>query len=173
MLSFAYLLLGLLIISSFIILYQDFSKRLVSLWVLILFGAISITSVLYFRDFQTLIYNFFTTCLYLGFIWLMLKLYLYLKFGKNKPLLNELLGAADVLIILFVGVSFNVIGLIFFFCFAFICSLLAFFVYSLLKKNDNEETIPLAGFLVFFYISAIITLNLIENPFLIDCSFVN
>lgn len=173
MFTVSHLLLGLLIFSSVIILYQDFSKRLVSLWVIVLFAITTIASVLYNRDLMTLLYNTLATCLYLGFIWLMLKLYLYLKFKKNKPLLNEQLGLADVLVILCIGLTFNVIGLIFFFCLAFIGSLLCFFVYTLLKKNDKEETIPLAGLLVFFYLAAIITLNYFDYPFVVDCSFVN
>lgn len=173
MFTFSNLLLGLLVISSGIILYQDFLRRLVSLWVIVLFATITITSVIYYRDSKTLLVNTIATCLYLGFIWLMLKLYLYLKFKKNKPLLNEQLGSADILIILCIGITFNVIGLVLFFCLSFIGSLILFFVYTLLKKNDKEETIPLAGLLVFFYISAIVILNYMDDTYLIDCSFVN
>jgi hypothetical protein len=170
---FQYLFLSLLALSSAIILFQDFKSRSVSLWVLLIFGSVCISSVIYFRDIQTLFYNIISTTIYLGFIWLMLKVYLYLKFKKNKTLLDELMGKADLLVMFFIGLTFNTIGSVFFFCFAFIGSLLAFFIYSLTKKNRNDETIPLAGLLVFFYLSAIVIVNFINDFYLIDCSFIN
>lgn len=172
MFIFSNLLFGLLILSSVIILYQDFSRRLVSLWVIILFAITTITSVVYFRDVQTLLHNGVASVIYLGFIWLMLKLYLYLKFNKNKPLLNESIGLADILIIFLIGISFNAFGLVLFFGVAFILSLLLFLIYTLLKKNDKEQSIPLAGLLVFLYLSAIILLNHLDDKYLIECSFV-
>lgn len=161
-----------LILSSAIILYQDFKERQVSLWVILIFGANAIGSVIYFRDIESLLYNGLSTILYVGFIWLMLKLYLFFKFKKNKAILNHHLGMADVLTILFIGITFNTVGLIFFFCCAFVFSLFSFIIYSLVKKNTDSESIPLAGLLVFFYIIAIIILNLIPFNQLIDCSFV-
>lgn len=167
------LFLAILSITSFIILVQDFKDRFVSLWVIIVFGLLAISSVIYFRDAVTLGYNLISTFLYFGFIWLILKLYLYLKFSKNKKILNEQIGSADIFIFFFIGITFNTIGLIYFFSLAFVFSLIFFFLYTLIKKSNNEETIPLAGLLVFFYLSAILFLNLSENNFLIDCSFVN
>lgn len=164
---------AVLLLSSGVILYQDFKERQVSLWVILVFGANAIGSVIYFRDLDTLLYNGLSTILYVGFIWLMLKLYLFLKFKKNKAILNNQLGMADVLVILFIGFSFNIVGLIFFFCYAFVFSLFSFIIYSLVKKNTDSQSIPLAGLLVFFYIIAIIILNLIPFNQLVDCSFVN
>jgi len=164
---------AVLILSSGIILYQDFKERQVSLWILLIFGINSVFSVLYFRDSQTLLYNSLGTIIYAGFIWLMLKLYMFLKCKKNKAIIDAQLGMADVLIILFMGITFNTIGMIFFFCFGFIFSLLIFLGFSILKKNTDNQSIPLAGLLVFFYVITIIILNLIRsNPF-IDCSYVN
>jgi hypothetical protein len=160
-------------LSSAIILYQDFKERLVSLWIILVFGANTIASVIYFRDLETFLYNGLSTLLYIGFIWLMLKLYLFLKFKKNKAILNQQLGTADVLVILFISLTFNLVGMIFFFCFAFIFSLLSFILFFTIKKNKDSQNIPLAGLLVFFYIVVIIILNLIQFNPLIDCSFVN
>lgn len=161
-----------LILSSGIIFFQDFKERQVSLWVLLLFGASTITSVIYFRDLETLLYNGLGTLLYGGFIWLMLKLYLFLKFKKNKAIIDHQLGMADVLVIFFIGFTFNAVGMILFFCFGFVFSLLAFVVYTVFKKNANSQSIPLAGLLVFFYVLSIIILNLIFLNSLFDCSFV-
>jgi hypothetical protein len=161
-----------LIFSSGIIFYQDLKERQVSLWVLLLFGSVTISSVLYFRDSGTLLCNTLGITLYAGFIWLVLKLYLYLKFKKNKPVIDSQLGMADVLVILFIGLTFNVIGMVFFFCSSFIFSLAIVSVYSIFEKGSNVQTIPLAGFLVFLYMVSIIILNLISLNPLIDCSFI-
>ena len=64
--------LTVLLISSGIILFQDFKERQVSLWILLLFGVLTISSVLYFRDVETLFYNGVWVLLYGGFVWLML-----------------------------------------------------------------------------------------------------
>lgn len=161
-----------LVVSSAIILYQDFKDRQVSVWLLLLFGITTISSVIYFRDLQTLFYNAIGSILYLGIIWAFLKLYLYLKFRKNKVILDQQLGAADVLIIFFIGLSFNAIGMVFFFCLSFIFSLLCFVILSFFKKQQDQANIPLAGFLVFFYVIWIIMLNLVSLNLMIDCSFI-
>lgn len=167
-----YLLLILLAASSVIILFQDFKQRLVSLWAIILFGAVCITSVVYYRGFNVLFYNLVSIALYFSIIWAFLKLYFYLKFKRNKPILDEQIGMADILIIVFIGLTFNIVGTIFFFCLAFIASLVSFYIYTISRKKQEVLTIPLAGFLVFFYLSGIAVLNFLENNYLIDCSFV-
>ena len=164
--------LAILIISSAIILFQDFKDREVSLWVLLLFGVTTLSSVIYQRNLETLLCNSLGIFLYGGFIWLMLKLYLFLKFKKNKAILNYQLGLADVLVVLFIGITFNIVGMIFFFCFGFVFSLIAFVIYSVIKKESDVQSIPLAGLLVFFYVMSIIILNLISLNQFIDCSFV-
>jgi len=163
---------AVLIVSSGVILYQDFKERQVSLWVLLLFGTLCVSSVIYFRDAETLWYNGVGVLLYGGFIWLMLKLYLFLKFKKNKAIMNQQLGMADVLVFLFMGLTFNTVGMILFFCFGFVFSLLAFLMYSSVKKDTDTQSIPLAGLLVFFYVISIIILNLVSLNPMIDCCFV-
>lgn len=163
---------AVLIISSMVIAFQDFKERQVSLWVLLLFGMLTIVSVLYYRDAETLIYNGVGVLLYSSFIWLMLKLYMYIKFKQNKPIINHQLGLADVLVVLSIGLTFNTVGMILFFCFGFVFSLLAFVVYTAFKKNIDSQNIPLAGLLVFFYVISIIILNLVSLNLIIDCSFV-
>lgn len=156
-----------------IIVFQDFRYRLVSLWVLLFFGIVCLSSVLIFRGPKALLYNGVSCALYFLFTWLMLKLYLYLKYRKNRPVLNELLGPADVLVMLFMGFTFNAVGLILFFCSGFIFSLVTYFIYVALHKNKANEHIPLAGLLALFYGLTIILLYLVKANFYVDCSFVN
>lgn len=166
-----YLFSSALCLSSAIISYQDFKIRLVSLWVLIILAISCIGSVLYFRDAITLLYNFVGTIIYLGFIWLILKGYLFLKFKKHKTIINQFLGMADVVAIICLGCTFNFIGLIFFFCFGFIFALISFLISIAFKKEKEPTNVPLAGLLVISYIIFIIILNLIQPNYLIDCSF--
>lgn len=161
-----------LVISSAVILFQDFKERQVSLWVLLLFGAITLSSVIYFRDAHTLLYNGIGVMLYGAFIWLILKLYFFAKTKQHKVLLNHQLGMADVLVFLFIGSTFNIVGMILFFCGGFIFSLVSFILYVSLKKGADSQRIPLAGFLVFFYVISIIILNLVSLNHMIDCSFI-
>ncbi len=167
------LLLGGVGLVSFAILFQDFKHRLVSLWILIAFGVICVASVLYTGGIKILLVNVLSTVVYLGVLWLMIKLYLFLKFKKNKVIINELLGSADVLVILFIGLTFNLIGLIYFFCFAFIFSLVGHLMSLSLNKTSIHKTIPLAGFMVIFYIVSIIILYLVNVTDYVECSFVN
>lgn len=159
-----------LVLNSALILYYDLRERQIALWILLLFGADAIASVILFRSFSTLLYNLLGTLIYLGFIWLMLKAYLFVKHKKNTVILDEQLGKADVLIIIFIGLTFNLPGMILFFCLGFVSSLLIFMAFQFIK-SDALKTIPLAGLLVFFYLAALTILNLIPLEF-IECSFV-
>ena len=161
-----------LLIISVIVTYQDFKERLVSFWILILLGTLCLASVLINRDTETTLINTASISLYLLFLWGVLKLYLYLKHKKWIALINEQLGMADVLVMLFIGLTFNPIGQILFFCTAFLFSLIAFLLYGLVVKSSTQNTIPLAGLLVFYYL-AIITLLSINPISIIDCSFIN
>ena len=159
-----------LVLSSALIFYYDLRERQIALWILLLFGLNAIASVILFQGLQTLLYNLLGTLIYLGFIWLMLKAYLFLKHKKNVAILDEQLGKADVLILLFIGLTFNLPGMILFFCLGFVSSLLIFMAFQFIK-SDALKTIPLAGLLVFFYLAALTILNLIPLEF-IECSFI-
>lgn len=173
MTSISILFFAALIFTAVIIFYQDFKDRLVSLLMLLLFGAVCTASVLYYRDIKTFLYNIFSTVVYITFLWSILKLYLFLKHKKNVPIIDHQFGMADVVVIIFIGVTFNGVGLILFFCSGFVFSLLSFLLYSLLHKKEMNTPIPLAGLLVFYYVLSILVLPTIHAHHLIDCSFVN
>lgn len=163
----------LLILSSGVICIQDFKERFVSLWILLVFGLLAVSSVLYYKNVNTLLINLLGTIIYGSFIWLVLKLYMLLKFKRNRTILNSQLGMADVLIFLFIGLTLNTIGMILFFCFGFLFSLFGFIMYSTLNKNIKTSTIPLAGLLVLFYVITIIVFNFFTINTAIDCSFIS
>ncbi|MBA4241918.1 MAG: hypothetical protein C0448_14425 [Sphingobacteriaceae bacterium] len=163
----------LLILSSGVICIQDLKERFVSLWILLVFGFLTVSSVLYYKNVNTLLINLLGTIIYGSFIWLVLKLYMLLKFKRNRTILNSQLGMADVLIFLFIGLTLNTIGMILFFCFGFLFSLFGFIMYSTLNKNIKKSAIPLAGLLVLFYVITIIVFNFFTINTAIDCSFIS
>jgi hypothetical protein len=163
----------LLIVTSCIICIQDFKERFVSLWILVVFGILSIVSVLYYKNVNVLLINLLGTIIYGSFIWLTLKLYMFLKFKRNRTILNSRLGMADILVFLFIGLTLNIVGMILFFCFGFLFSLFVFIIYSFFNKNIKIATIPLAGLLVLFYTIIIFVFNLFNFNTVIDCSFIS
>lgn len=165
-----YACIGLLLLSSGMIIYADFRERLIALWVLLLFGANAVLSVLFFHGSAALLINLLATLVYLGFIWLSLKAYLYVKHKQSMPILDVQLGKADVIVIFFIGITFNPPGMILFFCAGFVSSLLIFIAYRFINPRA-QASIPLAALLVFCYLAALIVLNLIPLN-LVACSFV-
>lgn len=166
------LLYTVLFMSSAIIIYQDFKDRLVSVWVLSVLALSCISSVIYYRGMTTLLHNAVFTLIYMVFLWLILKLYLFLKHKRNIPIINHQFGLADAIAMFCIGLTFNEIGIVLFFCSGFIFSLFVFLVYVAISKRANKS-IPLAGLLVFYYLSILIILDALDIGYLIDCSFVN
>lgn len=160
-----------LIITTLAIAYQDFKERLVSVWLLVLYGLVCLGSILVNRDIETLISNFLSVLLYLSFMGGILTLYFFIKEKRFVNILKEQLGLADVLILLFVGITFNIEGQILFFCSGFITALLVYVLWSAIFSQKKHHTIPLAGILVFYYLAFILLLYFTDIT-IIDCSFI-
>lgn len=160
------------LITSGVIAFQDFKSRLVSLHILILFASFTVLSVLINRDKLTLFYNAVFALMYLFVLWIGIKAYYFFKYKTHIIIVNHLLGLADIIVIFFIALTFNVIGVILFFCSGFVICLILFLLYNSLFKRKTQS-IPLAGFLVIYFIISIIILNLVDTYSLIDNSFVN
>lgn len=160
-----------LMITSLTIAYQDFKERMVSTWLLGVYGLICTSNVLVNRDASTLIENMISVFLYLLFMGGALTLYFFIKEKRFVNILKEQLGLADVLILLFVGMTFNIEGQILFFCSGFIIALLAYVLWIAISSQKKHHTIPLAGILVFYYLAFIMLLHFIDIT-IIDCSFI-
>lgn len=144
-----YLISAGIILFSFLIAYQDFKSRSIS--VLYLFG-FTILSILYgiqqFDWQQTLHYFLFNLC-FLAFQGAVLILYYYLKYRNFKVLTNSV-GGADVWVLIALAFSFDVVSFILFVCVSFIATLVCYvFINNVLRKYIKE--IPLAGILVVCY----------------------
>lgn len=129
-------------VCGFIIAGQDFKERLVSLWIILLFMAGCIASVLYLNGIYALMANIVSVCLYFGLCMGFLFLYYYLKEKTLHNIIDKKIGKADLLIFLAIGITMELPELVFFFTGSFILSVLIGFIF--LKQN---KTIPLAGIL--------------------------
>lgn len=167
-----FLIISILLFISIIIIIQDFKQRLISLWVLIVYGICLSLSVILFNDFRIWIFNLIGVISYGLLILGCLKAYLYFKFKEHKKIIDDFIGLADVLVFVFIGLTFNVTGLIIFFSFAFSFSLICFYIYSLVGKNVNTNSIPLAGLLIISHIISIIILNLVDYSYFVVSSLV-
>ncbi|MBL7893843.1 MAG: prepilin peptidase [Bacteroidia bacterium] len=137
---------SLLFFISLAIAWQDFKSRLVSVWLIIVFFAITTGNTLYSTGWLPILFNFLGTLLYFGLTFLVIYLYYFLKEKKWPKIINEKIGWADIWIFLAIGINLNIIELILFFTGAFIISALI----GLLLLRQNK-TVPLAGILVILY----------------------
>lgn len=141
-----WLLFGLLAIFSFVIAFQDFKTRLISVWLIIGFTVLNITYYLIHHSVYQFIENVIFCLCYFLFSYLILILVFYLKTKRFEKLLDSKIGWGDVFIFIAIGCCIEPIYMIYFFTTCFIISLLAHLLFLQNKKN-----IPMAGFLVLFY----------------------
>jgi hypothetical protein len=143
---YGYLFFAVLVITTFLIAWQDFKERLVSLWVLLLYLLNNALQVFFRKGSQSLLENTIGTLCYFGICFLVLFVYYYLKEKRVPKIIDAKIGMADVLVLAAIGVSLPVIVLIPFFTIAFIISALA----AMMVLKD-KQAVPLAGMLVILY----------------------
>lgn len=128
------------------VLYQDITSRLISLWLILLYLISCILNVFFFQNAYALLSNGIGTLLYMLFTYSLLLLFYYIKEKRFSTLINTKIGLADVILFFAIGLTLNITNFILFATISFICSaLISFFV---LGKN---KTIPLGGLMVIFH----------------------
>ena len=137
----------LLSLTSLAIAYQDFKTRLISIWLLIVFTVVNFTKYLNSHSIYQFLENTIFCLSYFLLCYLVLHLYFYLKTKKFQKLLDNKIGWGDVILFIAIGCCIEPIYIIYFFTISFILSLLTFILLFSNKKN-----IPMAGFLVLFYL---------------------
>jgi hypothetical protein len=140
----------ILLLLAIIIAGQDFRSRLIHLLLLILFLLINCAYYLTFNSYSQLLTNFLFCAGYFLFNFLIIKLYYILKGNSNEKIMDHKIGWGDIAIFLSVGVCMEPVIMIWFFTISFLLSVLLF--YSFIRKN----TVPLAGFIVLFYLVYIV-----------------
>ena len=142
-----WLSISFLILSAAIIAYQDFTARMISLWLILVFGIANTLFYLSTGELFGLIENCIFCVCYLLFMYGVILLYFYIKNKKFEKILDTQFGWGDVLVMLFIGIGLDAVSLIYFFSMGLISSLLLSLLFFRQKKG-----IPLAGLLVLNYL---------------------
>lgn len=161
-----YLTLAGIVLFSFLIAYQDFKSRSISVLYLIGFTVVSFFYGIQQFQWQQTLHYFLFNIFFLALQGSVLILYYYLKYRNFKVLTNSV-GGADVWVLIALAFSFDVVNFILFVCVSFICALVCYvFINNVLRKYIKE--IPLAGIVVVCYslfILFVIASNLISRLF--------
>lgn len=135
-----------LLLSGGILIYQDFKRRLLSTWLIVLFIICSVNLYLITHSVYQFIENIIFCLSYFLFCYLMLHLYFYLKTKTFQKILDSKVGWGDILLLITVGCSLEPEIMIYFFTITFSITVFAHFVLFKSKKN-----VPLAGYLLIVY----------------------
>lgn len=160
------LLIGVLLITSIVIIIQDFKERKISLIAILLFGALCFTITYLYQGFDILKENSLNSFLYILLLWLSLTAIISIKNRKLTQIIDNQIGLGDVFLLFFIGITFDALSMVVFFSASFIFSLALSLI--LIKNNNNSS--PLAAFLLIFYILVIFIFNFSDLLFFIDCS---
>lgn len=132
----------LVLISSAAIVYQDFRTRLISLWLIVVFGAAAFVQFLVVHSYKELFENGLFCAFYFLFCYLVLMLFYFLKTGKFQRLLDTKIGWGDVWLLLIAGCCLPPVQMPLFFTVTFVITI----VFHLLFARGG--TIPLGAFLM-------------------------
>jgi len=136
------LCLLVLAISSVAIAFQDFRTRLISVWLILIFGLANLIHFLCVYSFFQLLENTLFCLLYFVFSYAVLHLYYFLKTKRFQKVLDEKIGWGDIWLMLLIGCCLSPMEMVYFFSFSFVISILV----QLLFLNVNK-TIALGGIL--------------------------
>lgn len=141
----------LLPFTALVIAYQDFKARLISTWLIALFALVNTVFYLSYNPLFQLLQNTLVAGAYLLLCYLVLVLYYFIKNKRFNNIMNTKLGWGDVWLALITGITIEPDYLVFFFTATFSLSLVFQLIFFRAEKN-----IPLAGYLVLFYLAFII-----------------
>lgn len=137
----------LLVLSGSAIICQDLKARLISLWLILLFGISNVLFYLHTHSVYQLLENVIFCTWYLMLSYGVLLLYFYIKTKRFEKIINSKFGMGDVLVMLLIGVALEPVSMIYFFSGALVAAL--FFSLLFFRKN---KSIPLAGLLIICYL---------------------
>jgi hypothetical protein len=138
---------GLLVTGTYII-FQDFKSRRIQLYLIILFTIFNWSSYLLTHSLTEFGINTLFCICYLLLCYGCLHLYFYFKTKTFQILLDKKIGWGDVLSILSIGPCMALDTMVYFFSIAFTLTLLIY----MLVMAKKSTSIPLAGFLILFYL---------------------
>ncbi|KRD05423.1 general secretion pathway protein [Flavobacterium sp. Root901] len=149
----------ILIIVFAFVLYQDFKDRLVYWFLYPIIGILAFTVQLYVLPLTIALTNFGINLL---FVILILGVStIYVKFRKLD--FKNTLGIGDILFFLFIAASFSIISFLVLFVFSLVFSLV---IHLVLNTKKEASTVPLAGYMSFFFGVVYTVSFIVDNTFL-------
>ncbi|HAV54825.1 MAG TPA: hypothetical protein DCX41_07855 [Aequorivita sp.] len=137
----------LMFFSLAFIFFQDYRDRQVYIFLFPLFGILG--SYLFFLS-SSLEYYFFSVCMNLGIILIVVLLnYFFAELVLKMSLLKEAMGLGDILFFIAFAISFPTVTFINFFVFSILFTFVLHLALSKLLKKKNRN-IPLAGYMSLF-----------------------
>lgn len=136
-----------LFLSLVFIFFQDYRDRQVYVF---LFPFLGILGTYLFFSNSTLEYYFFSVCINLGIVLIVVLLnYLFAELVLKKNLLKEAMGLGDILFFIAFALCFPTVTFINFFVFSILFTFVLHLALSKLLKDKNKN-IPLAGYMSLF-----------------------
>lgn len=135
--------LTIILVSATAIAYQDFTKRLISIWWILCFGAACISYFLLTHTFTELGENIIFCLIYLLLSYLILHLFYFIKTKKFQKILDHKIGWGDILLLMITGFCMPSLSMIYFFTITFIVTL----IFQLFFQKEKKD-IALGAMLV-------------------------
>lgn len=143
-------MLGLKIVIIFIfgfIFWQDYKDRLVYWFLYPLVGIVGLLIQINHVSLYMLIVNTLINLILI--LTVLLVLFVYTKIILKKGFINHSIGVGDLLFFIFLCFCFSMISFVVLFVFSLLFSLLMHFI--LKTRYAKTETLPLAGYMSFFF----------------------
>lgn len=135
-----------LVLSTGVIVYQDFKYRLISIYAIVGFGISCSGLFLLTHSLQNLLENSIFCAVYFLFCYLILHLFYFLKTKRFQKIIDKKIGWGDILLFLIIGSCISPVELIYFFTASFVIALL----FQIFFQRKNRE-IALAGIVAICY----------------------
>lgn len=131
---------------SFVIIYQDFNKRRINLLLTLFF--ILLIFITYYLQYQAiqLLFNCVFSLIYLLLCYFIIRLYFNLKGKRGIPIVDQMVGWGDIILLIAIGSTLEPDHMIYFFAASFISAL----IFHLIISSKNKS-IPLAAYLLIIY----------------------
>lgn len=135
-----------LVLSTGVIVYQDFKYRLISIFSIAGFGISCCALFLLAHSLQEWLENGIFCIAYFIFCYLILHLFYFLKTKRFQNIIDKKIGWGDILLFMIIGSCISPLELIYFFTASFVIALL----FQILFQRKNKE-IALAGIVAICY----------------------
>jgi hypothetical protein len=149
----------ILLIVFFTVFYQDFSSRLVYWFLYPLIGILAFAIQLYNLPITIVFLNFGINLLFITLI--LAVSYLYVKY-RNLDF-KSAIGIGDILFFVFISCTFSIVSFLILFVFALLFSLI---LHIVLSNKKEQQTVPLAGYMSFFFAVVYVITFCCESNFL-------